>query len=765
MTIPKEIDYRMSSMPIIDARVAPRLSVPAAGRSLVRAAEERARHFRQAVSILESSLRSTEANQRYLSICTPRWMFTSGFALEESIEARASRFLANIWLAAACCGGLDANATLSEAETWFLGNDVELFEQISSLIPDEFANAAVSHLAKLASDEHLLELLPYILDPFGPASRLDVMRDPSNLSARNAKKEGGVFYTPSDVADYMVEHTLQSIGISRTARWLDPSCGTGVFLVSVLRACGELSGCNKLDFALENLFGIDVSCQSIESCAFVLFHHCSSDAEDLAISPWRVWHALRLNLAAADSLRIRPVKQCQEAGYHASACSRDEIRRDLLNGGRITQPVVHSSCNSSFSLFSQNDDINLGDVFPEVASGVDVLVGNPPYASLGFREDASLLAQSYQSSQGVRFSTSGNAYTFFVEMMWRLTKETCSASALVVPLSIAYHQGKQYSNCRRAMSLNGGQWQFAFFDREPHALFGEEAKTRNAILFRLEAPGQPPRGTIATVQTGPLRKWTSRMRANLFRTMNFTPIGSVGLTSGLPKLDGELQGKMYSTLTKRIIRLRSMPSHSGTCLPCDACNSRNENRIYVATTAYNFLNVFRGFSVDDKQLKILSQNRVHYYDFANRSESSLAFAIVSSRLTYWLWHAECDGFHVSKSFIDNLPFDSSSFSTVKAAELSSLGEELWHAVQLFRIESKNKGKLTIAFRPLGCELIREQIDQILIESSGLNAECSEELRDFVFRTVVVDHTDERRMHLTNVFHGTTRSCSNDQENE
>ena len=755
-------------MPIIDARVAPRLSVPAAGRSLGRAAEERARHFRQAVSILESSLFLTDANQRFLSICTPRWMFTSGFSMDESIEARASRFLANIWLAATCCGGLDAHATLGEAEKWFLGNDVELFEGISSLIPDEFGNAAVSHLAKLASDEHLLELLPYILDPFGPASRLDVMRDPSNLSARNAKKEGGVFYTPSDVADYMVEHTLQSIGISKKVRWLDPSCGTGVFLVSVLRAYGEISGCNKLDFALENLFGIDVSCQAIESCAFVLFHHCSSDAEHLTISPWRVWHALRLNLAAADSLRIRPVKQCDEVGYYASVCTRDQIRRDLLNGGRITESVVHSSCNSILSLFSQSDeseDINLGDIFPEVASGVDVLVGNPPYASLGLREDASLLSQSYQSSQGGRFSTSGNAYTFFVEMMWRLTKETCNASALVVPLSIAYHQGKQYSNCRRAMSLNGGQWQFAFFDREPHALFGEEAKTRNAILFRLEVPGQPPRGTVATVQTGPLRKWTSRMRANLFRTINFTPIGSVGLTSGLPKLEGELQGKMYSMLKKRLVKLGSMPIHSGTCLPRDACNSRNENRIYVATTAYNFLNVFRSFNVDDKQLEILSQNPVHYYEFANRSESSLAFAIMSSRLTYWLWHAECDGFHVTKSFIDNLPFDSSSFIAVKAAELSSLGEELWQALQRFRIESKNKGKLTVAFRPLGCDLIREQIDQILIELSGLTAECSEELRDFVFRTVVVDHTDERRIHLTNVFEGTTGSCNNDQENE
>ena len=222
---------------------------------------------------------------------------------------------------------------------------------------------------------------------------------------------------------------------------------------------------------------------------------------------------------------------------------------------------------------------------------------------------------------------------------------------------------------------------------------------------------------------------------------------------------------MYSTLKKRLVRLRSMPIDSGTCLPREACNSRNENRIYVATTAYNFLNVFRSFNVDDKQLEILSQNRVHYYEFANRSESSLAFAIMSSRLTYWLWHAECDGFHVSKSFIDNLPFDSSSFIAVKAAELSSLGDELWQALQLFRIESKNKGKLTVAFRPLGCDLIREQIDQILIEFSGLTAECSDELRDFVFRTVVVDHTDERRMHLTNVFEKTTRSCNNDQENE
>ena len=80
-----------------------------------------------------------------------------------------------------------------------------------------------------------------------------------------------------------------------------------------------------------------------------------------------------------------------------------------------------------------------------------------------------------------------------------------NAASLVVPLSIAYHQRADYAGCRQAMVIKGGKWRFAFFDREPQALFGEDVKTRNAILFRRETENDPERGTSVSIETGPLR--------------------------------------------------------------------------------------------------------------------------------------------------------------------------------------------------------------------------------------------------------------------
>jgi len=49
--------------------------------------------------------------------------------------------------------------------------------------------------------------------------------------------------------------------------------------------------------------------------------------------------------------------------------------------------------------------------------------------------------------------------------------------------------------------MKGGTWRCAFFDREPHALFGEDVETRNAILFRREVVNDPVRGSRPKIET------------------------------------------------------------------------------------------------------------------------------------------------------------------------------------------------------------------------------------------------------------------------
>jgi hypothetical protein len=345
-----------------------------------------------------------------------------------------------------------------------------------------------------------------------------------------------------------------------------------------------------------------------------------------------------------------------------------------------------------------------------------------------------------------------NLFPLFIEMMWKFTRSGSNSTALVTPLSIAFHSGAQFTDCRQAMSWNGGRWQFAFFDREPHALFGEEVKTRNAILFRFENALTPRRGFAAEIETGPLRKWTSRTRTRLFQSIDFTPLDSVDITHGIPKLCGVSQAEMFIVMSHRLEHFPSMALQIGTCNAAAALTGEIAPKVFVGGTAYNFLNVYRPtILLADEHEYPMSQSAVHYLEFRSEKDAHVAFAILSSRLSFWLWHVLGDGFHVANWFFKEIPFGRNSFTTGEFTELADLGEILWSKLQTYRFVSLNGGRQTIGFRPLSCHEERDSIDTILIKAAGLDDRIASELRRFVHENAIVDVSDERRNHIKQHF--------------
>jgi hypothetical protein len=711
--------------------------VPGRGRTIQSATEERAQHVRKAVHLLEPPLRSSRVEADLEWVFSPRWHGGATSAPTELASNRAAWAIVNVYLLARTAG-LDRDATLADAEGWFFGlNRHELPSLTQYISPDE-ARSALRALSRLSFDEDLLDLLPYVLELFGPGSRLSVMRDPTTRTAQRAKRKSGIFYTPADVAEYMVGEAMAG---RKEALCLDPSCGTGVFLAACLRVVDPP---DRFGFATRCLYGFDISTTAIESCTFVLLHHCM---RDVRVAPWSAWHALRLNLAATDALRT---KLAGNDHYAAAALRRAGVRRGLTEGG-YTAPVRESLPTVSsprLSLFGLEDHLPpVGAIFPEAEEGFDVLTGNPPYVPIGPRTDRELLGPEYASLRAGNGTS--DLYPAFIEMMWRLTRPG-STSTLVVPLSIAFHQGAQFTACRQAMMSSGGRWRFAFFDREPHALFGEDVKTRNAILFRSECPGVLPRGTPAELETGPLKKWTSHTRNTLFSNLTFTPLRGVSIIDGIPKLCGGEQSHAFTVLSGRHEYLRSFCERFRTCRPHEATLTSKAPRVFVASTAYNFLNVFRSISLDSTRYP-LSENMVHCLEFGREDDACIVFSVLSSRLTYWLWHVEGDGFHVGGWFIQHLPFGTGSFTTEQARTLENLGAQLWNSLQAHRIVSVNKGKQTVAYRPLACERERDAIDEVLIDAAKLPKRFNQTLRSFVKNAVVIDDTDTRRSHLKLLF--------------
>ncbi len=279
---------------------------PREGASLAVATELRGKPVRDAVAALAGGMFPEKLEQVFLQT------FPAQAELGRSIDSlpmRAAWNLVSICLTARSSGQCLPRCGIHEAEVWFRGGLQAATAWLSAQIPAEGMWQAEQLLNGIQLDSEFRALLPYILEEHGPGSRASVMKDPATASSRAAKREGGVFYTPADVADYMVEHarTLYS-GDFLTAKSLDPACGTGVFFLAMLRAAirqhAAADGFSRLDYITSCLHGLDVSGHALDAAAFVLLQECLSELPARSLSPLAAWKLIRRNLVEADALRV-----------------------------------------------------------------------------------------------------------------------------------------------------------------------------------------------------------------------------------------------------------------------------------------------------------------------------------------------------------------------------------------------------------------------------------------------------------------------------
>ena len=167
-------------------------------------------------------------------------------SLNESINKRLAWFAVNLFITYVLINQKKSLVTFQEAFDWFfpkgfhgfsvcrcLGNRKisELERELESVFTEEFCN--------------IYELLPYLIEPHGHITRNQHENCKKSGEIRRLKKNNGVFYTPGDVAEFIVSLALENDG--ECSSWLDPACGTGVLLKEVIRA-------QRLESASEGVF-------------------------------------------------------------------------------------------------------------------------------------------------------------------------------------------------------------------------------------------------------------------------------------------------------------------------------------------------------------------------------------------------------------------------------------------------------------------------------------------------------------------------------
>lgn len=532
---------------------------------------------------------------------------------------------------------------------------------------------AESSLAALVGGIDAEPLFPYLLDTFGRTSRLDVMRDGSLKANRAARKDLGSFYTPADVAAFMVSSIAGDQAADAT--WYDPACGSGVFLSAVLDAAGAVSAghAELVAFATKFLLGTDISPQACDFAAFVIVQRLAMGGLDVPVD---AWIAIRRNVVAADAIELSRVR------------SKDHPLAQVF--GPMERPLR--------------------------------LVCNPPYASA---PSGAVLAVDAEAGSG------RSLYLPFIEMAWRVARGLEDAAVLVVPLAFGANRTADHRRCRTSLVTAGGDWTMLFFDRQPHALFGEEAKIRTAIIVR--RPGPKP----AVVRTSNLLKWTSRQRANIFTEDRATALDPPTIGRLVPKLGSTLESRLYGELTRYRLRSAKRPAITKAA-PDEIVGASLSNDVFVGGTAYNFLNVFRNYPDRLSWLGTLSASGIHALRCGGSEEADALTAVLASRVAFWLWHVECDGFHVPAWFLQELPLIDIEFEGPAALHLAEIGRAIWEGVQQDILTSLNRDKVTFAFRPTHVGDLRTQVDGIVLARVGFGPDAVSAMAAFEERVVSID---------------------------
>jgi len=667
-----------------------RLAVPRRGHVLSRVVESYSAPIREAVVLLSSVLQENECARLHRSLLSPR--------REDKIATFYTDLVAwslvSMWVTGLAADAFSNSASLRDAELWFLGSGVA--PALTLLPAEQTLWEAEDVLRRSADASAYRELLPYLLDPHGPGSRMSVRRNPSTRTARTRKRTEGVFYTPIDVAEYMATVCFDTLEGHVPPTVFEPACGTGVFLRTALKEIKiRHPEYDYFSLASKYLFGADIDPWALDATAFALLSVCWNDLHGSARLPADIWRRLRLNLAVVDALLLDPLQhmsvQCSTAGR-----------------------------------------VSLSTLFPTLHYDPRIIIGNPPYADLGPRTDLAELTSIFKTIS-VKPNVNAEIYLSFIEQMIRLADESLCSCAFVLPLSIACNGGSQFAVMRNLIASTRGSWKFAFFDREPHALFGEDVKTRNAIMLW----SRKPTDQSVEVLTGPLQKWRSESRAAMFKSLNFTPLDAgIDISLGIPKVEGEVQSRALKILFSRKNAALGSGVHICERFRLSDTVKAISNMVFIGPTAYNFLNIFLK---PDKSVipdvAELSEHHLHAIRCPSGRDAFAVFAIFSSHLAYWWWRIQGDGFHVLRRFIGGFPFCLQPLPNSIIEDLAHCGNEMWTLIKDCPIISINRAKTSLAFTPKGHDDIRRRVDQLLADVAGLEPLFVDELQQFTAHTV------------------------------
>ena len=250
------------------------------------------------------------------------------------------------------------------------------------------------------------------------------------------KKAGGVFYTPTYIVEYIVQHTVGKLLAGKTPkqaaglRILDPACGSGSFLIGayqyLLDWYREWYSRNEPEKwargrnpALYQAAGGEWRLTTAERKRILLDHLYGVDIDPQAVEVTKL--SLLLKVLEAESATFAPQLMPERA--------LPDLAANIKCGNSLIGPEFYTGWLPGAFTPEDVERVNAFDwaaEFPAVmaAGGFDCVIGNPPYVRIQtMKEWAPLEVEYYKAHYRAAGKGNYDLYVVFVEKGLSLLNE------------------------------------------------------------------------------------------------------------------------------------------------------------------------------------------------------------------------------------------------------------------------------------------------------------------------------------------------------
>ncbi len=455
---------------------------------------------------------------------------------------------------------------------------------------------------------------------------------------------------------------------------LDPTCGTGAFLLAAMTLLEELYRVclQRMQQFIERW---DERCETSDTC-YAVFHTLLT-----RITVQGIGELLVHNLYG---IEIMP----EAAEVCAMRLSLMLVRVPRLWYGMNNEYIPPWNIHAGNALTSEMWQA----AFPGQYNGFDVIIGNPPFVEYS--------RMTYEMMPSDGNGTYGNLYAEVVERSLSLCYTAHSYIGFVVPLSLC--GGKRFDRLRRTLLRNTSLLWLANFDIFPCRLF-EGAYQRVTLLL-----GKCNRQCTCTNETyvTSIQRWYTSERSTLIERIVYTRVHYEHRKCVFPKLGSWLQEE----IVQKMIAVADRHRLSMLVSP-----RKTEYAVYYQEATNTWMKATRHIPYYKKNNVVTQPRHGRFLYFEDNSRASIVCALMNSSLFY-LWFATySDGFHLSNALVQNFPIP---YEVCADKQLLSLAQRLEEDIQKHVLYStrntKTGDRIEIEEYRMACSKpIIDEIDDVL----------------------------------------------------